>query len=66
MTGTDEPLNHTIAFRVTEKQWQSLLSASQKKKATVPQLAKTLLFEHVGIDSPKAARKAYGQKLGKK
>jgi len=62
MAHVDQNLSHTVAFRVTEAQWRVLLSASKKAKTSVPQLAKALLFERVGIDVPKPARNSYGQK----
>jgi hypothetical protein len=51
-------LKHTVAFKVTEKEWGTLHSVAKKQSTTVPQLAKRILFAKLGLAEPKPARSA--------
>lgn len=66
MASAKENLNHSVAFRVTESEWGVLQSTAKKQKITVPQLAKALLFESVGLGIPQSTRNSYGQKISTK
>jgi hypothetical protein len=59
--GEGDELRHSVAFRVSEREWRTLQKAAGDKQTTVPQLAKQLLFESMGWRVPPRARREYGQ-----
>lgn len=54
-------LKHSVAFRVDEQVWRKLHAEAEKSGMTVPQLAKLLLFERIGV-TYEPRRSKYGQK----
>jgi hypothetical protein len=56
---------HSVAFRVTEAQWLKLQQIAQQEETSIPQLAKSVLFESVGIKT-ESKRRRYGQILNTK
>lgn len=46
---------HSVAFRVSEGDWNKLQRLAKEKGTTVPELAKAALFEKIGL---KAALKS--------
>ncbi len=63
MAEANENLKHTVAFRVTEEQWQTLVALALENKTSVSQLAKARLFDGAGLDAPKPSRNPYGHKV---
>lgn len=61
MTRGDQGLVHSVAFRVTEEQWVALQWHAESNGTTIPQLAKEVLFERVGLEAPAESRRRYGQ-----
>lgn len=61
MPRDDEQLKHSVAFRVTESEWIRLQAIAERNGATVPQLAKELLFKSAGLRPPGRKRSPYGQ-----
>lgn len=60
MARSSNELKHSVAFRVSEHEWQKLRAEAEKAGTTVPQLAKQLLFSQIGVEyQPK--KRAYGQ-----
>ncbi len=59
-----DDLRHSVAFRVSEKEWRLLQKAAGEKQTTVPQLAKQLLFERMGWRVPVRGKREYGQVAG--
>ncbi len=57
----DQSLVHSVAFRVTEEQWVALQRYAENNETTIPQLAKEVLFERVGLEAPTESRRRYGQ-----
>lgn len=57
-----ETLKHSVAFRVTDKEWRTLKKSAEKQNTSVPRLAKTLLFERIGFEPPKPTRNVDGQR----
>lgn len=56
-----DDLRHSVAFRVTEQEWKLLRAEAEKAGTTVPQMAKQVLFQQVGVNyQPK--RSPYGHK----
>jgi hypothetical protein len=47
---------HSVAFRVTEDEWNRLQRKAQENDSTVPQLAKAALFEKVGLKTGSKSR----------
>jgi hypothetical protein len=64
--GHGKELRHSVAFRVSEKEWQTLQNAAGERRTTVPQLAKQLLFESMGWRMPPRARRGYGQAISRR
>jgi len=52
-TEKQEVPSHSVAFRVTEGQWTRLQQMAKQKGTTVPKLAKSALFEKLGVDKPR-------------
>ena len=61
MSGENDQLRHSVAFRVTETEWKRLQATAQKDGVTVPQLAKELLFKSVGLRPVERKKSRYGQ-----
>ena len=61
MQSDNEQLRHSVAFRVTESEWIRLHAIAEKNGATVPQLAKELLFKSAGLRPPDRKKSLYGQ-----
>jgi hypothetical protein len=61
MSSGDQSLVHSVAFRVTEEQWVALQRYADNSKTTIPQIAKQVLFERVGLKTKVATRRRYGQ-----
>lgn len=59
MTDETRELRHSVAFRVTEKEWKELRAQAEKTRMTVPQMAKQALFEKAGIEY-KTQKRRYG------
>lgn len=57
----DQSLVHSVAFRVTEEQWVALQRHAEDNETTIAQLAKEVLFERVGLETPAESRRRYGQ-----
>lgn len=53
-------ISHSVAFRVTEGQWQRLQRLAKAKGTTVPKLAKDLLFANAGLREEPPTRSSYG------
>ena len=61
-----DTLQHSVAFRVTDKEWRTLKRKAEQERTTVPQLAKSLLFGKFGFEPPKPKRNFEGQRMGSK
>ena len=61
MPRSEPSLVHSVAFRVTEDQWIALQRYAENKEATIPQVAKAVLFERVGLETREVGRRRYGQ-----
>ena len=67
MTKTSkETLQHSVAFRVTDKEWRTLKRKAEQESTTIPQLAKALLFDQFGFEPPRPKRNIEGQRIGGK
>lgn len=55
-------LVHSVAFRVSEDQWIALQQYAENEGATIPQIAKAVLFKRVGLETRAEGRRRYGQK----
>lgn len=63
---TKEALQHSVAFRVTDKEWRTLKRNAEQENTTIPQLAKALLFGQFGFEPPRPKRNVEGQRIGSK
>jgi hypothetical protein len=63
---SENDLVHSVAFRVTEAQWLKLKQRADQEGTTVPQIAKTALFEKIGLEAQPQSRSSYGQKSRQK
>jgi hypothetical protein len=54
-------LRHSVAFRVTEKEWRHLKSLAAKEGLTISRLAKQCLFEAAKVRRETKERRSYGQ-----
>jgi hypothetical protein len=61
-----ENLQHSVAFRVTDKEWRALKRKAEQENTTIPQLAKALLFGQFGFEPPRPKRNVEGQRVGSK
>jgi hypothetical protein len=43
-------LKHSVAFRVTEREWSAIARVAKERKITASQLAKLVVFEFVGLE----------------
>lgn len=64
--GAESDLVHSVAFRVTEAQWLKLQERAEQEGTSIPQLAKAVLFERVGVEASGRSRSTYGQKYRRK
>ena len=61
MPRAEPSLVHSVAFRVSEDQWIALQRYAENEGATIPQVAKAVLFEKVGLETRAQGRRRYGQ-----
>ena len=40
---------HSVAFRVTEEEWQKLARAAERYGTSIPQITKQIVFEKLGL-----------------
>jgi len=46
---TTPPKAHSVAFRVTEHEWQQLLRAAKREGTSIPRFAKRIVFQKLGL-----------------
>jgi len=61
MAHTESSIVHSVAFRVSEDQWLALQRYAEKAGLTIPEVARTALFERVGLETRANGRRRYGQ-----
>jgi len=42
---------HSVAFRVTEEEWQKLTQAAKRAGTSIPRITKQILFQKLGLRS---------------
>jgi hypothetical protein len=42
---------HSVAFRVTEEEWQKLTRAAERAGTSIPRITKQILFQKLGLRS---------------
>jgi len=45
------PKAHSVAFRVTEEEWQKLTLAAERAGTSIPGITKQILFQKLGLRS---------------
>jgi len=43
------PKAHSVAFRVTEEEWQKLLRAANQAGTSIPRFTKRVVFQKLGL-----------------
>ena len=51
---------HSVAFRVTEEEWQKLTQAAKRAGTSIPRITKQILFQKLGLRSEAARCLAEG------